>query len=309
VRFGGTNSCPQATEKLIGALWKLPVERTAQGPVALLPLRGLTLPREKPLPEAKKQTRWEKFAEEKGIEKKKRGRMVWDDMEQKWAPRTGYKRAYGEDETPILEVKTGEDPNADPWDRQKEEKKARVAKNDHQRAKNDERAGRRTAAITAGLPVDMPTGPKAKKGEVREATKQKGKAGGAAALALAQHSTASMGKFDVRRFGEPKQIKVAGTRKASGLANDTTAGGLATEKARNAKLLGRVLSANDRGLKPKFKGDKGERIEARKRSREFHPLDDAPYANMGGGDAGEFKKKKGRAAAGKMTKVTKKRIK
>jgi hypothetical protein len=119
-----------------------------------------------------------------------------------------------------------------------------------------------------------------------------------------------MGQFDVRRFGEPKQVKVAGTRKKAGLANDTTKVGLASEKARNAKLLGRVLSASDRGIaKPKFKGDKGEKIEARKRSREFHPLDDAPYANLGGGDAGSFKKKKGRAAAGKMTKVTKKRIK
>ena len=46
-----------------------------------------------------------------------------------------------------------------------------------------------------------------------------------------------------------------------------------------------------------------------KRRREFHPLDDSPYENMGGGEAGDYKKKKGRAAAGKSKKMTKKRIK
>ena len=160
---------------------------------------------------------------------------------------------------------------------------------------------------------------------------------------------------------------------------------MASEKDRNAKLLGRVLAQAERGVKPNFKGAKGElqgtggcahgcandvknafrvrgarwgrgrrgtrtfpppghsgslrvppvpsrtlaaaqagpqfspratphpppgeRIEARKRSREFHPLDDAPFENLGGGEAGGYRKKKGRAAAGKMTKVTKKRIK
>jgi hypothetical protein len=50
---------------------------------------------------------------------------------------------------------------------------------------------------------------------------------------------------------------------------------------------------NQQKVQPKFKGQRGERIEARKRSREFHPLDDAPFENAGGGEAGDFKKKKG----------------
>jgi regulator of ribosome biosynthesis len=332
-----------ATEALVHALWKLPTERTAQGPVATLPnvTKGLVLPREKPLPEPKPETRWEKFAKEKGIEKKKRGRMVWDDVDQKWAPRFGYQRAYDEGEEPIKEVKVGEDPYADPWEKARVDKKARVAKNNLQRVKNDERAGgggktadahaARVESMKAGLPVDLSHAKgnglggagaqmKSQKAAAMAAAASgsgdpgapkpahKGKAGLATALTLAQQSTASMGKFDTKRFGEPTQLKQAHSRAAKP-ANDTTPKGLASEKERNAKLLGRVLLASDRGVKPAFKGAKGERIEARKRSREFHPLDDAPYENLGGGEAGTFKKKKGRAGAGKMTKMTKKRIK
>ena len=77
-------------------------------------------------------------------------------------------------------------------------------------------------------------------------------------------------------------------------------------------VASKVLAAADRGgsaSKPSAKGSRGERIEERKRRREFHPLDDSPYENMGGGEAGDYKKKKGRAAAGKSKKMTKKRIK
>mmetsp|Transcript_70079 Transcript_70079/g.137773 ORF Transcript_70079/g.137773 Transcript_70079/m.137773 type:complete len:385 (-) Transcript_70079:187-1341(-) len=313
----------EATEKLVSALWALPTEQTPFGRVATLPpQRGLSvMPREKPLPEPPKETRWEKFAREKGIEKKKRGRMVWDDQEQKWAPRYGFNRAYGEGEVPIMEVKTGQDPFEDPWEREKNEKKARVSKNVGQQLKNDERTGRRVASIKATMPVDLPEGRGAfaasfngqnKSGganaEGASKPSQRGKEGVSKTLTLVQNSTASMGAFDVRRQGEPGQRLAAGSRKEK-VANDLTKSGMASEKARNDKMLGRVLNAVDKPAQPKFKGSRGERIEARKRSREFHPLDDAPFQNLGGGDAGEYKKKKGRAAAGKMTKMTKKRIK
>ncbi len=86
--------------------------------------------------------------------------------------------------------------------------------------------------------------------------------------------------------------KQAGERREK-VANDTTVSGFAAEKARYAAVMGRVLAASDKPAKPRFKGAVGERIEARKRSREFHPLDDSPYENLGGGEAGDFKKKKG----------------
>jgi len=44
-----------------------------------LPPPRFRLPREKKIPEAKSQTKWEKFAESKGIQKRKRSRMVFDE--------------------------------------------------------------------------------------------------------------------------------------------------------------------------------------------------------------------------------------
>lgn len=287
----------QAAQQLLRQLWALPVERTSTGPVAELPLPKLILPREKPIPAEKPKTRWEKFAEAKGIDKnKKRGRMVWDEVEEKWAPRYGYKRANNEDELGIQEVKAGDDPYADPWTAKRQEKRARVAKNETNRERNQLRArgGAPASAPRAGIPVDL------------EGSEKRGKARTKTALGLAQHSTASMGKFDPERLGEPKMQSQSGARK-NVPSNDMTKTGLKDESSRNTKLLTQVLSAASRAKQAK--GAKGEREEARKQSREYHPLDDAPYSNMGGGDAGEYKKKKGRAGAGKMKKMTKKRSK
>lgn len=62
--------------------------------------------RAKPIPEAKKETKWEKFAKEKGIQKKKRARMIWDEQTNEWRPRWGYKRANGGiEDMPIVELK------------------------------------------------------------------------------------------------------------------------------------------------------------------------------------------------------------
>jgi regulator of ribosome biosynthesis len=270
------------------------------GPVATLPpQKSLILPREKVIPEPKPETRWEKFAKDKGIEDKKRSRMIWDDIEQKWAPRFGYKRAYDDTSIPIMEVKPHENPFEDPWERKRAEKQARVAKNTVQRERNEERSDRRVNGIKSGIPVDLPGSSK---------PMQKGKDGVRQALSLAQHSTASMGKFDVKRVGEPTMHKQKGTRREK-VSNDNTASGLSAEKERSAKIIKHVIAVAERPMKPNVKGDRGLRIEARKRSREFHPLDDTPFENLGGGDAGEFRKKKGRAAGGKMTKITKKRAK
>lgn len=39
------------------------------------------------------ETRWDRFAKEKGITGSKRSRMMWDDDLKEWRPRHGYKRA------------------------------------------------------------------------------------------------------------------------------------------------------------------------------------------------------------------------
>jgi len=77
--------------------------------VIKLPEPTTALPREKPLPKPKPQTRWEKFAAEKGITKKKRSKMVWDESAQRWAPRFGFGKANAQDDAPwLIPAKAGE---------------------------------------------------------------------------------------------------------------------------------------------------------------------------------------------------------
>jgi hypothetical protein len=58
---------------------------------ALLPEPSATIPRDKPLPQQKGETKWEEFAREKGIKKRKRERMVYHEEDGKWKPNWGYK--------------------------------------------------------------------------------------------------------------------------------------------------------------------------------------------------------------------------
>lgn len=74
---------------LANALFSLPVRRTDDGPTVTLPSPLLKLPREKSLPKPKEPTRWEQFAKAKGIQKRKRGAMKWDDDQSEWVARHG----------------------------------------------------------------------------------------------------------------------------------------------------------------------------------------------------------------------------
>lgn len=88
---------------------------TEDGPVAVLPKETSRLPREKRIPEQKSETKWEKFAKEKGIQKQKKERMVWNEQLQQFVPRWGFKRSEGEggiEEAGFIEVKQGQDPFA-----------------------------------------------------------------------------------------------------------------------------------------------------------------------------------------------------
>lgn len=57
-----------------------------------LPAPETALPREKPVPKDKEKSKWEKFAEKKGIQKKRRdGKLVYDEAKGDWVPKYGYK--------------------------------------------------------------------------------------------------------------------------------------------------------------------------------------------------------------------------
>jgi regulator of ribosome biosynthesis len=77
---------------LVARFFALPSEPVEGGRLVHLPPAVTALPREKPIPKPKPLTRWEKFAKEKGILKKKKDLMVYDDQSKEWKPRFGYKR-------------------------------------------------------------------------------------------------------------------------------------------------------------------------------------------------------------------------
>ncbi|EOD28251.1 hypothetical protein EMIHUDRAFT_123316 [Emiliania huxleyi CCMP1516] len=117
--------------------------------VIRLPPPTTQLPREKPLPKPRPQTRWEKFAAEKGIVKKKRSKMVWDEAAGQWAPRYGFGRANKQDDplkTWLVPAKPGEDGSTDPFE-------AAAGKRGEARAKQkrQEERNRLEAAHAAGL--------------------------------------------------------------------------------------------------------------------------------------------------------------
>jgi regulator of ribosome biosynthesis len=114
-----------------------PTEQSDVGPLVILPSEEFRLPRSKKIHEADPETKWEKFAREKGIKNKKRERMLFDESAQEYKPRFGYKRAKnGIEDMPIVEIKKGQDPFKDPWEASRKAKKERVDKNLKQQLKN-----------------------------------------------------------------------------------------------------------------------------------------------------------------------------
>ena len=73
-------TCPITSHPVDGVLLTLPIPTTP-------------LPREKPLPTTKPETKWERFARKKGIKDKKRGegKTVYDEEKGEWVPKWGYK--------------------------------------------------------------------------------------------------------------------------------------------------------------------------------------------------------------------------
>lgn len=95
-------------QSLAARLFSLPSEAVAVGRVAELPRPATVLPREKPIPKPRPPTKWEQFAQRKGIEKQKRSKVEWDESSQEWRRRYGYKRVNDETEVAVIEAKPGD---------------------------------------------------------------------------------------------------------------------------------------------------------------------------------------------------------
>jgi regulator of ribosome biosynthesis len=307
--------------QLIGALWQLPIERSDAGPLAFLPsFDDSKIPRALPPPPPKKETRWEKFAKERGISvnKEKRSRKVWDEATGTWMFRHGYQKANDDTkEWPIMEVKGNQDPFENPWDRLREEKRNRTERNMENRMRNKERGGELTKGTTnrvlksreknrqagkAGGNSDRdtvpPTGVPVDLADKSTGGKLRGKASLNAALLATQRSTASLGRFDKMREGEPDRKKAVAGLKKRKYESATDKKVIASETDRSMKLLKSVV---DGGGVAKEKARRKGQLAKGETAYDYE-FDD-------GLGASSFRKKKGRAGAGKMKKMTKKRVK
>jgi len=219
------------TQILVNAIWNLPTERVEEVVVAKFPAPAFKLPREKPLPAPKQLTKWEKYAKEKGIvKKKKKDRVVWDDVVKKWVPQFGYKKKQAEDEKNwVIPIKEGPDPVLNPHEKLEEDKKERKAKNELQRLRN---IGRQKKVKIPTVGVVNSTGKGGAK-QVGFSDELKG------AAEYAKASTASLGKFQPNLKKQLEATsKVAGKKRKF----EPNTGNQATEKERNLGILDAITN-------------------------------------------------------------------
>lgn len=261
-------ACEQLGARVLQALFTtlvdLPSRRDDKGDgrLVLLPPPVTVLPRHKPVPLERAQTRWEKFAETKGIRKRKRSKLVWDEVNGEWRRRHGYGRANEESDVPIVEARAGEDPSVDPWTRMRDEKKSRVSANEKRRMRNVKEnlkeRGISAASVGAaggggaGRLDEIPAGlsssatlafEKGMKGQGIAAPRNKSKNNLLLAAATAASATASMGKFDANSSLERKDSKYAQKRHAKRLP---VVGAGEAEAKLLGKVMARVVDARER---------------------------------------------------------------
>jgi len=220
----GTNLVKAQAERclqhLFNKVFTLPVTKSDVGALAELRPPTYRLPREKHAPQAKEPTKWETFAKSKGIQKRKRSRMVFDDTQGEYKPRWGKDRVRDPvadswvlpDKPLQLEKSGAQDPFEMAMMNKKESK---------ERQKKRELANRKKQTAKISNPVTL--GLSNPQGIQKTALE--------IAIAISQKSTASMGDCDKLHKDEPR-IK----RKAKYMPSELTA-----EQKLTMKIADRVL--------------------------------------------------------------------
>ncbi len=205
----------------------------------------------------------------------------------------------------------------DPWEKLRDEKKSRVNKNVEARMRNAEHAGslekgsankfsknnerltkqrviakekdrRRGLVAPVGVPVDMVKTSTSSSSSTT--TKQRGKPSTQLALKATQVSTASLGRFDKQREGEPEKqfSKSIQGKKRKNLETTTSGGGgtnkkfLQSEAQKSVDILQRVMNGS-------MSKEKERDVKKGKYARGETAYD---YDYDDGLGAGSFKKKK-----------------
>jgi len=247
------------TQLLFNSIWELETERVEDAVIAKFPPPTFKLPREKPVPKPKVLTKWEKYAKEKGIvKKKKKDRLVWDDVVSKWVPQFGYKKAQVEaDKNWMIPLKQNADPTENPYEKIAEDKREKVAKNELQRLRNLARTKNVAVPSVGVIPATKDNQPRA----VTQSDDLK------RAAEIAKSSTASLGKFQ-----ENLNKKLEKTAKVKGVKRkfESNTVDSATEKQRSLGILETItnksakLDVDAAVNKQIFKEDQERRTEKEK---------------------------------------------
>ncbi|CAO1624592.1 unnamed protein product [Parajaminaea phylloscopi] len=234
---------PASAHKALSSLFAslistLPVTMNADhGPILSLPLPSTPLPRAKPLAKPKPLTKWQQFARKKGIaeNKKKEGKLVYDEDTKEWVPRWGFKGANKKvQEQWIHEVPANKDDDYDPSKAMKAERKKRRLHNEGQRLRNESRnTAAAAAAASSSSSSSLPTTGTSLDTKAYERSKRKAELEASAMRNRA--STASMGKFDSYLAGESSRAP-KGTRRTF----DPNEGDARAERKKQMAILGKL---------------------------------------------------------------------
>lgn len=255
---------------LINEIWELPTERVEECIVAKLPQPTTVLPRLRKVPGPKQLTKWEKFAKEKGIKKKKNDKKVYDEVLDKWVPTYGYRRADAEKQKDwVLEVPKTADPMEDQFKKKMDLRNEKVAKNEIQRMKNIVRAKKMEVPRTGYLGPEAATSSQL-----------------LTAATVAKASTASVGKFQ-EKIAKEKEARGIGVkdlipgskRKASHISN-------VPEREENLELIKSVLNK-----KPKIDVEKAISLQ---KQEDRIDRDQQPAPGKKGKGKGKGKKSRGK---------------
>lgn len=263
------------TQLLINEIWKVPTERVEEAIVAKLPDPVTPLPREKPPPKPRPPTKWEEFAKLKGIQKKKKTNLVWDETAKEWRRRWGYKRANDDTKEWVIEVPETGDPNEDQFAKRVKAKKERVAKNEYNRLKNIARAQKVKVPGVGLTPVAQQS-----KDELSRA------------VSVAKTSTASVGRFQDRLPKEKPPRNTGKRRKFEPLIGD-----FSNEKQKQLELL-KVMDSKRPKLDITKAVNKQMREEDREEAAAKYKKKGAGKGRKGGNMGGKGKGKGGGGGGG-----------
>uniref|UniRef100_A0A0N5AMH1 Ribosome biogenesis regulatory protein n=1 Tax=Syphacia muris TaxID=451379 RepID=A0A0N5AMH1_9BILA len=216
---------------LFNSIWQLERETVEDAVVVKLPPVAFRLPREKVIPKERPMTKWEQYAQAKGIKKRKRSSKVYDPVSNEWKARYGYHRANDDTKDWLIEIPDNKDPMVDYFAEREKAKKERVQKNELQRLRNLKRQ-------SAVSDISKPLGISQDLENRNRLTNQ---------IRRARASTASLGKFQPALKNEkiPKEKGI--THKFE--PNEVSA---ASEKKRYMEVFDRICAKKPQVVKSKL---------------------------------------------------------